>query len=154
MIELAVPVACCHQISGSWTKTQVTSSGLLRSICSTSGLPLILNSWFLCTQYIQAALQLPWIHFILFFFIYFNFFVHINKQSGSGLSSRSKNILRKLGDFFSSPHCSFTTECWGGVWGMWASCVWRVNLESSAHHLLTQTSLHWQVILGWSRVKA
>lgn len=95
MIEYAVPVACCHQ-------TQVTSSGLLRSICSTSGLPLILNLWFRCTQYIQAALQLPWIHFILFIYL-FSFFVHINKQSGSGLSSRSKNIVRKLGDFFLFP---------------------------------------------------
>lgn len=43
--------------------------------------------------------------------------------------------------FFALTHCGFTAESWGRVKEMLASCVWRVNGESSTHHL------HWQVIL-------
>lgn len=90
-----------------------------------------------------------------FYFIYLFFFIFLSTLiSNQGQDCQAEVKTSRGRRFFSFPHCSFTTECWGGVWGMWASCVWRVNLESSAHHLLTRTSLHWQVILGWSRVKA
>lgn len=71
----------------------------LQHLGTTTNSELVISLYTIYTSCFTVTLN----SFYFIFFIYFHFFVHINKQSGSGLSNRSKNILRKLGDFFLLP---------------------------------------------------